>query len=181
MLHLMRRSTSERLRSLSLIAAIAALASCSTEGGSPSTLPMEREEAEVRELVFRDLLKGESPGAVCFIAIGAARNKWIDPPEGFLERLAIPQLTLRKVSEARFPKKGEMDPEDSDRYQGVRDPRTGNRCYVYSVKIESLTPQRAKVRAEFFSGPLSGGGYESSVVRENGRWVIKFDGERWAN
>jgi hypothetical protein len=163
------------------IAVVMALTSCSGQAATQPTSPYQREESEVRKVVFRDLLMDVRPGEVCFIALGMKDGGWIDPPQAFLEQLATPQVTLRKASEAQYPKRGEMDPENPSRFQGIRDPKTGKRSYVYYVEIESITPQLALVRAGSSGGPLSGGGYKSSVVRVNDRWVIKFDGPSWVH
>lgn len=163
------------------LAVAAALTGCSGQDCTQPASPYQREESEVREVVLRDLLKAAKPGDVCFIAFQKEGGDWSDPPPEFLERLQMAHLTLRKASEALLPKDQERDPENPDRYQGIRDPVTGKRCYVYYVDIESITPELALIEAGMTGGPLSGGGYKSTVVREHNGWVIRFDGRRWVH
>src|SRR4051812_3393143 len=115
----MDRSGNRRFLLAGCSAAMALLASCSNQENSSSRSPYQREENQVREAVFRDLLKDTKPGEVCFLAFGRSNGGgWVDPPQEFMQHMAILHLTLRRASEARFPESGEMDPENPQRYQG---------------------------------------------------------------
>jgi hypothetical protein len=61
-------------------------------------------EDDIRELVFREMLRKETAGETCYISFNESEIEgWIDPPEEFIARLQFPQLRLKKVSEARHP------------------------------------------------------------------------------
>jgi len=80
-------------------------------------------DLEVRESVFRELLRSQSRGCVCFISFGPdEKSIWVEPSAHFLERLADLKLELKPVSGARFPTRsdclfsleaGKMVPLDS--------------------------------------------------------------------
>lgn len=142
----------------------------------------QKDEEEIRIVAFRELLKGGTSGETCFIAFQEASiDGWIYPSNDFLAKLQFPQLKLRTVREAQFPAKDERDPQDPDRYQGIRDPQTGKRSYVYWVRVEWLTADRVKAYAGMTGGPLSGGGSELIIAREAGVWVLKETGARWVH
>lgn len=125
-----------------------------------------KDEDEIRIAAFRQMFKGASAGETCFIAFREAGIAgWIYPSDQFMSRLADPRLTLRKVTETRPPEWGEPVIPG----------------YIYSVQIEWLAPDRAKVRAELTRGPLSGGGFEYLIVRQAGAWAYKETVGSWAN
>jgi hypothetical protein len=128
----------------------------------------EKDENEIRIVAFRQMLKHASPGEIGFISFEETGiDGWIYPSNEFMARLVFPQLTLRSVAEAR------RDPGDRSRTQGVRDAQTGAPCTVYSVRVEWLTPDRAKAHAALSKGRLSGGRFEYLIVRESGGWGYK--------
>ena len=106
----------------------------------PATRPSEV-ELEVLELVFRDLLNSPSSGEACFIALGYRDGAWIDAPDPLLRRLEDLHLDLRKPSEARFPKPGEMEPE-GNRCTPIRERSTGRRGSIYWVRLAKPTTRR---------------------------------------
>src|SRR5689334_7509195 len=95
-LQLMRRGQSGLSGLTVWIAAVTGLTSCSGQAIPPSMSPSEREESEVREVVFWDLLKNVRPGEVCFITFGVKDGVWVDPPKAFLGQLDIRKVILRK-------------------------------------------------------------------------------------
>ena len=92
-----------------------------------------------------------------------------DPPPEFLRRFDNLKLNLRPVSDARLPKRGEM--ETPGRHRGVEDPDSGKRTSVHFAMIkEWVSDTKVKVETGVWRGPLSGGG--STVIYElrNGKW-----------
>ena len=135
----------------------------------------DRDEADVREAVFRDQLPRVRTTETCFLSFGRTRgNEWMDVPDGFIDRLADLNLALRPASKARFPGEREMEPGDRSRYASIRDPVTGGRGYVYWVGILRWDGDDAcVVDVGRVGGLLDGGGHRSLVRRRDGRWVVE--------
>lgn len=141
--------------------------------GPPAAGPKDAVEADVREVVFRDLLSGGRRGETCFLSFGtAADGRWIEVPEAFLKRFADLKVSPKHVSQARIPDIGEMEPGGT-RMASIRDTASGQRGNIYWVKIAGWTnDDECEIEAGRLGGGLDGGGYSAVVRREKGKWVI---------
>ena len=95
------------------------------------------EEADVREVVFRELLADSLDAHFeRFLAFGwddREPSLPIDPPEGYIDRLKDLGVKIRPGSLARLPKPGEKGADGLDRL--VEDPATGVTGGIFSVEI----------------------------------------------
>jgi hypothetical protein len=119
----------------------------------PSEVALPAGDADVLELVFRDLLQHTPPGELCFISLGTKDGAWLDAPDHFIRRLADLKLQLKKPSDARFPELGEMEP-DGTRLARIRDKASGRGGAVYWVRI---TKRRSDAEPEIEAGRLGRG------------------------
>ena len=130
-------------------------------------------DADILEVVFRDLLRDVREGEVCFVSRGFENGVWVDAPDSFLRRLADLNLDLRKPSEARIPRLDERD----GGFGWVQENSSGRKGAVYWVRItKRRSDQEVEVVAGRLDASLEGHGHMGVVRREGGRWVNRWYG-----
>ena len=129
-------------------------------------------DLEVRESVFRELLRSQSRGSVCFISFGPGeKSVWVEPPAHFLERLADLKLELKPVSGARFPTRSDV--RSPGRSRRVEDKDTGKPASIfYVVVVRWHSDSRVEVSAGRYGGLLNGGGFGAIVENRDGSWRV---------
>ncbi|MEZ6145370.1 MAG: hypothetical protein R3B91_08045 [Planctomycetaceae bacterium] len=148
--------------------------------------PDDTQRAAMELDLFETILRSEfaSPFKAdersCFVQLGYDdQGRYIDPPASFLRRFDDLELEVHPVSEARFPRMGEWETQNTLR--GIESRITGKRTNVYRVQIEEwIDSETVKVSHSFSSGPLSGGGVSGAVYHFNGRrWSLRERGSGW--
>ena len=130
-------------------------------------------DADIMEVVFRDLLRDVREGEVCFVSRGFENGVWVDAPDSFMRRLADLNLDLKKPSEARIPRLDEAD----GGFGWVQEKSSGRKGAVYWVRI---TKRKSAAEVEAVAGRLDammeGVEHMGVVRREAGRWVNRWHG-----
>jgi hypothetical protein len=135
-------------------------------------VPGERDadEADVREMVFRQEFLGLKGDEVIFLSYGMADGQWIEPPEAFLRRFDDLKLPIKSPREAEFPRRGEI--HDGGRLTPIRDRTSGKRGAVYWVTMTWRSTDEAAIEVGRVGGPLDGGGHDGVVRRFGKGWVL---------
>jgi hypothetical protein len=137
-------------------------------------------ELELLEVVTRELLMdSRNSQETCFVAFGqASGGKWINPPDGFVERLSDLKRDIRPVLQARLPREGEIK---FGRHRGVETMNSGQPASIYYVEIRKWIDEVAvEVDTGRYGGPLSGGSIEGAVYRrQGGNWTLVKEGQHF--
>jgi hypothetical protein len=119
-------------------------------------------ELAMRELVVRQLISDRRPQGPVFVSFGKTWADAIDPPAGFLERLADVGVVLKPVSEYR---------KDTDE----------NPVLLIAHVKEWISETEAHILATRFRLGVGGAeGFTAVVEWSGGVWSIRKRIERWA-
>jgi hypothetical protein len=119
------------------------------------------DEADVAELVFRDLLHTARPGDLCFLSIESDRR---DPPSDLFRRLADLNLPLQPISAAVLP----LEP----RKDGCYDRSSGRRDTSFGVATTWVSPTSIRAQAVRWRGSLESATYTYTLHKRGGKWVL---------
>lgn len=128
----------------------------------------ERRELDLREFIFRQEIANPIRDEIVYLSFGYDSNQdWIEPPQGFIERLADIPVIVRSVADANL-------------FIGGMTSKTDNRVgHIYYVQIlEWQSENSVKVNHALYGGPLYSGGVDGAIYEYiDGQWRIKTNGK----
>lgn len=150
-----------------LVLAVAAMASACVQKAQEGVVKGPKGSSDkatnaVIEVVLRDMLVNVPPGEEVYVSFGTSWPDRVDPPAGFLERLADIPATLRPVSD-----------------YGTEPTRTPLLLIAHIDSRQSDT--EAKVKATRYRlGVGAADGFTARVVWSGGGWSVADRSATWA-
>ena len=135
------------------------------------------EDAQVRSVVFHQMMQTQSKEQVVFVSFGQSGTGWVDPPKEFFSYLADTGLKLAPVSKARIPQIGQAAKSGGP---ALIVDSSGKPGKLYSVRITHwLDDNAAAVEGARLEGAVPAGGIRCTVRRVSGaHWRID-EAEFW--
>jgi hypothetical protein len=131
------------------------------------------DNTQIRELVFRDLMRGAKPGAVFFLHLGENT----DPSKEFLGRFRDLNVQVRKGSQSQFiePRAGSGEPLYYDRT--TREPGV----LLYVSDLRRLDGGRVGVDGSYYAKALHAYGIEYTFERATTGWKMVRRRKSWVS
>lgn len=166
--------------SVMTLVAAGAMPGCRSASSGPgsSLLRYEgTEDAQVRSVVFHQMLLSQPKDQLVFLSFGKSSTSWVDPPETFYRYLADTGLKLAPASKARIPRMGQTA-KDGGPAKIVDS--SGKAGRLYSVRITHwIDDNAAAVEGSRLEGAVPVAGIHCTVRRVNGsHWLIE-EAEFW--